>query len=167
MVGITKNTYILFIFFMLIVVTGCAKRNDEISARANELVVKSAEAINKGEFENARSLLEKAIKLKPDFAEACVSHGMASVCLWDYVTAKNSYEQALSFHAKRYQNEPSNANHVQQQIFVLVLLGRSAEAKQLLTEAQSRHSGDNQLNTFARGFSSLKESMAKYTIPAY
>ncbi|MHC4645052.1 MAG: M56 family metallopeptidase, partial [Planctomycetota bacterium] len=140
-----------------------AEKLREIDKRAlsgvdQELASRAAEAMNGGDFERAQSLFVEAVKLKPDFAEAWTGVGMACVKAGDYKGAKESYESALSLHQERYRNEPSNANHVLQQIHLLTLLARDAEAKRLLLQARRRHPQDEQLKRFEQaGFSALQD----------
>jgi hypothetical protein len=66
---------------------------------------------------------------------------------------------------ERHHNEPSNPNHLQQQIFVLVLLGQNSQARQLLSKAQSRYPMNSQINRLAEGFPALRENLAEYIVP--
>ena len=107
------------------------------------------------DYAKARSLLEEAVRLRPDFAEAWVGLGNDCALLKDTTAAIAAYEHALLLHRQRCQMTPSDANQLQQQVYVLLLLGRDAEARDLLSQGMKMHSGNQQLNAFATGLDGI------------
>jgi Flp pilus assembly protein TadD len=59
---------------------------------------------------------------------------------------------------------PSNADSVFQQIFLLTLLGRSAEAETLLEQARKSHPDDNPLAMLAQNFSDVKSGLTNWMV---
>ncbi|HUT28816.1 MAG TPA: M56 family metallopeptidase [Sedimentisphaerales bacterium] len=142
-----------------------AEAEEMTDTKGQDIASRAAEAMNAGDFERAQALSAEAVELDPDFAEAWTGMGMACVRAGDYKGAKESYERALSFHQERYRKDPSNANHVQQQIFLLVLLGRDEEAKSLLSRARLQHPEDEQLKKFEQGGFAALEEDPQYILP--
>jgi len=131
-----------------------AKANNKST---QELVNKASVYMNEGEFQAARELLLSALQEKPDFAEAWVSYGMASSKLKDYQQAKTAYEKALKIYTDKYLNNP-DANCLIQQIYILGLLNRDADAEKLIEDGKLKYMQDDQFRLIAEnGFSSLKK----------
>ena len=134
---------------------GCGDAGPEVADRAQVLAGQAAEAFNAGDYSEARSLSREAVTRKPDSAEAWVEHGMACAAMQDGGCARDSYERALQLHAQQYRENPGDSNQLQQQVYVLLLLGRDAEARALLTQGLERHPEDRQLALFASDLEGL------------
>ena len=106
-------------------------------------------AMADGEFAKAKRLLDVAFQNEPDIAEGWVARGMVAAGEKDFVTARAFYEKALALHAARYEADRTRANEMQQQVVVLMLLARRAEANDLLQVALVRHPHDSQLKLLA------------------
>ena len=139
----------------ILCLAGCGDSGPEVADRAQVLAGQAAEAFNAGDYSEARSLSREAVTRKPDFAEAWVGHVMACAAMQDGGCALDSYERALQLHAQRYRENPDDANQLQQQVYVLLLLGRDAEARALLTQGLERHPEDRQLALFASDLETL------------
>jgi Flp pilus assembly protein TadD len=139
----------------ILCVLSCGDRGPSTDDRAQSLAARAAEAIVDKEYEKARSLLEEAVSLKPDFAEAWVGHGQSCALMGDSVSARESYERALELHSQRYREDSRDANQLVQQVFVLFLLGRETQARDLLAQGLEAHPADEQLNLFSSGMDSL------------
>jgi tetratricopeptide (TPR) repeat protein len=131
-------------------------RNEHVTSPFQQLPADIASAMNASDFGKAQSLSAEATRLNPQFAEAWVADGMASARLGQFDRARQAYERALSLYQGRSRENPSNANSVFQQIFLLTLLDRSAEAETLLEQARKSYPDDDQLAMLARHFSDVK-----------
>ena len=134
---------------------GWGDPDPEAADRVQVLTSQVAEAFHVGDYAKARSLWREVVTRKPDFAEAWVEHGMACAAMQDHACARESYERALQLHAQRYRENPDDANQLQQQVYVLFLLGRDAEARALLTQGLERHPEDPQLALFPSALENL------------
>ena len=139
----------------ILCLAGCGDSGSQAADRAQVLAGQAAEAFHADDYVKARSLSQEAVTRKPDFAEAWLAHGMACAAMEDRAHARESYERALQLHAQRYRNDPDDANQLQQQVHVLFLLGRDAEARALLTQGLERHPEDRQLALFASDLETL------------
>ena len=115
-----------------------------------ELASQASQAILAKDHAKARSLLEQAVRAEPDFAEGWVGLGNACALLMDTPAARKSYERAVRLHAERYRMTPRDAGQLQQQAYVLLLLGRETEARDLLAQGMKSHPGDQQLDAFSK-----------------
>jgi hypothetical protein len=131
-------------------------KNEHITPPFQRLPADIASAMNASDFGKAQSLSAEATRLDPQFAEAWVADGMASARLGQSDRARQVYERALSLYQGRSRENPSNANSVFQQIFLLTLLDRSAEAETLLEQARKNYPDDDQLAMLARHFPDVK-----------
>jgi tRNA A-37 threonylcarbamoyl transferase component Bud32/tetratricopeptide (TPR) repeat protein len=129
-----------------------------------QLPVDIATAMNASDFGRAQSLAGEATQLNPQFAEAWVADGMASSRLEQFDRAQHAYERALSLYQDKSRENPSDANSVLQQIFLLTLLDRSAEAETLLESARKSYPADDQLTALAQHFSEVKSGWTDWMI---
>lgn len=148
-------------FVWLIPLLSLAKEKMPIDPKAEEAARKSSFAMNREDFAEARRLLDEAVRLAPDFAEAWIGRGLASSKLKDFAAAKASFEEGLRLHTLRYQRDPSNTNELCQQAFTMVLLNRRKEAETLLQEGLAHHPNDALLGHFAKSFPQVADDFAK------
>ncbi len=147
--------------------TSCAQAPYDVAApNPQQLASESAAALNTKDYAKAQTLAEQATSVDPQFAEAWVGYGMASVRLGQTDRAREAYEQALSLHQARHQQNPSDANQVVQQIFLLTLLGRPAEAETLLKQAQADYPSDQQIANLAKNFTTTKQGWQSWMVEA-
>ena len=106
---------------------------------AQAYVNASAMAFDAHDFARAQSNSASATELEPAFAEAWVVYGMASVRLGQIGKAENAYQHALALYQARHDKDPSVADPVFQQVYVLALLGRTNQAVTLLDSAASKY----------------------------
>ena len=109
-------------------------------------------------------LARQATSIDPQFAEAWVGYGMASVRLGQTDQARQAYERALSLHQARHLRNPSDANQVFQQIFVLTLLGRQADAETLLKQAHTDYPSDQQITKLAGDFTTMRQGLQSWMV---
>ena len=128
------------------------------SSHSQQLASESALAMNAKNYSKAQALAAEATNIDPQFAEAWVGYGMASVQLGQTNRAREAYERALALHQARHRQNPSDANQVFQQVFLLSLLGRSGEAEALLKQARIDYPNDQQIATSATNFAEVRHS---------
>jgi len=149
----------------LALIASCAHAPSTTStSHSQQLASESAAAMNAKDYNKAQTLAAEATRLSPDFAEAWVEYGMASVRLGQVDQARRAYERALSLHQARYRQDPSDANQVCQQIFVLTLLDRSSEAEALMEKARAAHASDSNFAAFAGHYSEAKKEWSNWQV---
>ncbi|HEX5398427.1 MAG TPA: tetratricopeptide repeat protein [Verrucomicrobiae bacterium] len=121
-----------------------------VGPRSQQLAGESAKAFNTKDYATAQSLAARATATDPQFAEAWVGYGMASVRLGQSERARQAYERALSIYQARHRQDPSAANPIVQQIFLLTLLDRPAEAETLLKQARADYPNDPEIAQLAK-----------------
>lgn len=157
-----KNLLFIVIVTVPLVLVGCSRQNP---VTAQELCNKASFAMQEDDHASAASLLRQATELKPDFAEAWVGLGMALVQMNQIAKARSAYECALALHSERYKHTQST-NELQQQAFVLLLLGKPDEAEALLVNGRQTHPNATILQTFADAFPELaKCGVQEWQIP--
>lgn len=136
-------------------VAGCAQRTPVANGRAQNLADQAAQAFFDGQYEKARSLSEEVVRLRPDFAEAWVLHGKSCTLEGDAASGPESYERALQLHAQKYRMNSDDTNELAQQVYILLLLGREAEARALLAQGLDAHRADERLTLLSSGMDGL------------
>jgi Flp pilus assembly protein TadD len=140
--------------------TSCSSGSHDTTAlTSQQLANESATAMNAKDYAKAHTMAKEATRIDPQFAEAWVSYGMASVSLGQTNQARHAYERALSLYQARHIQNPSDANPVFQQVFVLTLLGRPTEAQTLLKQAHADYPNDQQITLAAGDYVSMKERL--------
>ena len=159
-----RRTVSTVVITALVLLAGCSKQKP-VAVTAQELCSQASFAMQQNDNANAASLLRQATELKPDFAEAWVGLGMAEVQLSQIEKARSAYGRALALHSERYKRTQS-PNELQQQAFVLLLLGRSDDAESLLAKGKQKHANSPTLQEFADNFPQLAGSeLQKSQIP--
>ena len=157
----------LLTLLALALLTSCGRTpSDTALARSQKLATLSAGAFVAKDYSKAQTLAEQATSLDPQFAEAWVAYGMASVQLGQTDRARDAYGHALSLHQAGHRANPSDANQVSQQIFILSLLGRSDEAAALLKRAEAEYPKDEQISKLAENFTEAKQGWASWSVEA-
>jgi|WetSurMetagenome_2_1015567.scaffolds.fasta_scaffold938603_1 Flp pilus assembly protein TadD len=129
----------------------------KVSPRSQQLASESAAAFNTKDYAKAQTLAAEATNADPQFAEAWVGYGMASVRLGQTNQARQAYQQALTLHQAHHRQNPSDADQVVQQIFLLTLLGRPTEAEALLEQARMDYPNDQTISKLAGNFAEIKQ----------
>lgn len=149
----------------LMVFTSCTPTSRVTeSSRSRELAAESAAAFIARDDVSAQKLAAEATRLDPEFAEAWVTYGMASIRLGQAERAREAYERALSLHETRHREHPAGSNHVAQQIFLLALLDRTAEAEALLQRARADYPNDPQVTRLAEHFAGAKDDWKELVV---
>jgi len=147
--------------------TSCAPAPHDASVSTpQQLASESAAALNAKDYAKAQTLAPQATSIDPKFAEAWVGYGMASVRLGQADQARAAYEQALSLHQARHRKNPSDATQVVQQVFLLTLLGRSADAEALLKQAHTDYPTDQTITWLAGDFTKTKQGWQSWVVEA-
>lgn len=150
-----NERFSIVVVLSVLCVAGCANRAPLANDRAQNLADRAAQAFLDEEYKKARSLSEEAVRLRPDFAEAWVLHGKSCVLEGDAASARESYERALRLHAQRYRMNSDDTSQLVQQVYILLLLGRDAEARALLAQGLEAHPADERLTLLSSGMDNL------------
>jgi Flp pilus assembly protein TadD len=137
-----------------------------VASRSRQLAGESAAAFNAKDYVKAQTLAAEAAGIDPQFAEAWVGYGMASVRLGQTDHARQAFERALLLHQARHRQNPSDANQVVQQIFLLTLLGWPAEAETLLKQARADYPNDQTIAKLIGDFAATKQGWGSWTVEA-
>jgi Flp pilus assembly protein TadD len=148
----------------LVSCTPAARTN--VVSRSQQLASDSAAAFNAKDYGKAQTLAAEATSIDPQFAEAWVGYGMASVHLGQTDNARQAYERALALHQARHRQNPSVPDQVVQQIFLLTLLGRPAEAETLLKQARVDYPNDQTIAKLAKDFTVMKKGWESWIVEA-
>jgi Flp pilus assembly protein TadD len=155
----------LILLLTFVLFTSCTQPSrSSASTDSKALAADSVVALNTQDYTKAQKLAAEATRLDPEFAEAWVGYGMASVKLGQTDRARKAYERALSLHQARLHQNPSDSDQVFQQIFLLALLGRSDEAESLLRRAHSDYPSDRQISTLAGDFPAAKRGWESWSV---
>jgi len=145
--------------------TSCARApHNATASRPQQLANESAAAFNAKDYAKAQTLAAEATSIDPQFAEAWVGYGIASLRLGQSDHARQAYERALSLHQARHRQNPSDANQVLQQIFLLTLLGRPTEAETLLKQARTDYPNDQTIAKLAEDYTTMKQACESWTV---
>ena len=163
----TKITAIVLSLVAGAVLPSCSPvAHTSVSSRSQLLASDSATAFNAKDYLKAQTLAAEATNADPQFAEAWVGYGMASVRLGQRDQARQAYEQALALHQARHRQNPSDANQPVQQIFLLTLLGRPTEAEMMLKQARIDYPNDQTISKLAENFAATRQEWASIAVEA-
>ena len=127
-------------------------------ARVKQLGVQAYEALDRNDFAGALEAAGVALNLDPKFEEAWIAYGMASLQLKQPDRARQSYERALAVHQAHEGGKPRNGEEAFEEIYLLSLLGRDAEAVALLKSARQEFPNDLQLSNLAILYTDMQKS---------
>jgi tetratricopeptide (TPR) repeat protein len=113
-----------------------------VAAEAANLASDAAFALQIHDYARAEKSLARAVELRPDIPDWWLSLGSARKRQAKISDARSAYKKALALFEKRYEAAADVAD-LQQQLVMLVLLGREDEARKLL-EQSSRKRPDQQ-----------------------
>jgi tetratricopeptide (TPR) repeat protein len=131
-------------------------------SRSQQLAAECQTALGAGDFGKAQDAAGEAVRLDPQFEEAWVAYGMASVRLGQADRALQAYERALAVHQAREGQGLSDPAKLYQEIFLLSLLGRSNDAAALLQRAHAKFPDDQQLSNLATLFPEFLQTWATW-----
>jgi tetratricopeptide (TPR) repeat protein len=133
--------------------TGCSKKviSPLDRAEAANMASEADFAMNVHEWARAEGLYAKATALCPDTGLTWIALGVARMHLNDHSGARSAYKSAASAYKSAYEGDPSNSQALEQQAYVLVLLGRQDEARSVAAKAQKDHPDDRIIREFAEG----------------
>ena len=134
------------------------------AARARELGAECQRALEAGDYAGARATAAEALHLDPQYEEAWVAFGMASVRLGQPDKARESYERALALHRSSAGRTRPDASQAYYEVFLLSLLSRYGEAEALLKRARADFPTDQQLSTLADLFPEFVQNWGHWTV---
>ncbi|HTZ21315.1 MAG TPA: tetratricopeptide repeat protein [Opitutaceae bacterium] len=105
-----------------------------VAAEAANLVSEASFAIQIRDYARAEKSLARAVELRPDIPDWWLSLGSACKRQGKTGDARSAYKKALALYEKRYA-ATADVMDLQQQIIMLVLLGREDDARKLLEQS--------------------------------
>jgi tetratricopeptide (TPR) repeat protein len=123
------------------------------SVRAKQLGDEAYAALDSKDYAAAHQAAAEALELDPKYEVAWIAYGMASLGLKQPERARQSYERALALHQAREGRGPRNPEEAYEEIYLLSLLGRDADAVALLRRARQEFPNDVQLANLATLYS--------------
>jgi len=116
------------------------------------------------DYAGAQAAAAAALRLDPEYEEVWVAYGMACLRLGDADRARRSYERALAVHQARERKGNPDAGQAYEEIYLLLLLGRSADAEALLNRACAAFPNDRALSTLSTLFPEFKQNWEAWTV---
>jgi tetratricopeptide (TPR) repeat protein len=105
-------------------------------------------AISVRDYARAENLLAQATAVCPDTPEYWIGLGAARRRLDNRSGAKAAYEEALKASRAASKRDAKNPQPLLQQVYVLALLGREADARALLDKARTTYPENRNIRTF-------------------
>jgi tetratricopeptide (TPR) repeat protein len=134
----------------LFAIAGCGKK--EISSldrkKAAALASEADFAVTLRDFTRAEGLFAQATALCPDAGDYWLNLGSMRMRLGQRATAKTAYRQALSAYENAAKKDKADVEAALQQVYVLALLGRTADAQALLAKLPERYPNERQVRSF-------------------
>jgi tetratricopeptide (TPR) repeat protein len=100
------------------------------------------------DWSRAEGLYASAVALCPDQGETWVALGVTRMRLHNPSGAKDAYKSALSAFRDNFKRNPANTLPVIRSASVLVILGRTDDARSLVQKALAKNPDDRQLRKF-------------------
>jgi Flp pilus assembly protein TadD len=132
---------------------GCSKKviSPLDRAEAANMASEADFAMNVHEWGRAEGLYAKATTLCPDSGDTWMALGVARMHLNDPSGARSAYKSAAGAFKDAFAGDPSNPRDLEQQAYVLVLLGRQDEARSVAAKARKDHPDDRVIRQFVDG----------------
>jgi tetratricopeptide (TPR) repeat protein len=108
-------------------------------------------AVNLRDWARAEGLYAKAAALCPDQGEIWVNLGIVRMRMHSPDGARSAYKSALTAYSDDFDRDSTNSMAVLRKAYVLVILGRSEEAKALVDKAYGKLPEDRMLRNFIEG----------------
>jgi tetratricopeptide (TPR) repeat protein len=121
-----------------------------VAAEAANLASDASFAIQIRDYARAEKSLARAVELRPDIPDWWLSLGSACKRQSKIGDARSAYKKALALYEKRYAATADVAD-VQQQLIMLVLLGREDEARKLLERSRQKQPDQPVLKRMSEG----------------
>jgi len=121
-----------------------------VAAEAANLVSEAAFALSVREYDRAEKSLARAVELRSDIPDWWMSLGTACKRQGKNGDARSAFKKALALYEKRYA-ATADATDLQQQLIVLVLLGREDDARKLLDRSRQKQPGQPVLKRLSDG----------------
>jgi Flp pilus assembly protein TadD len=133
-----------------LVLAGCrAKEISSIDRKEAANIISEAQfAVTLKDWSRAEGLYTKAAALCPDEGETWTGLGVVRMRLHNPSGARDAYKSALAAYRDDLRRDPSNSIPVLRSASVLVILGRTDEARSLVDEAFAKNPDDRRLKNF-------------------
>jgi Flp pilus assembly protein TadD len=129
---------------------GCrAKEISSIDRKEAANIASEAEfAVTMKDWSRAEGLYAKAANLCPDQGETWIALGVVRMRLRNPGGARDAYKSALSAFDQDTRRDPTDTTPVIRSASVLVILGRTEEARVLVDKAYAKNPDDRRLRAF-------------------
>jgi tetratricopeptide (TPR) repeat protein len=146
-------TRLVLVLAVCAALSGCGRTaiTDHQREEAANMVSEADFAVTVREWSRAEGLYKSAVAECPDTGDTWVSLAVARMHLNDHSGAKSAYKSALKAYKAAFEGDPTNSEPVLREAYVLVLLGRSDEARSAVSRAYKDHPDDRALRSFAEG----------------
>jgi tetratricopeptide (TPR) repeat protein len=142
-----KNRKTDLSLLVMLFLFSCAHSNPESGAVKN-LWLQANVASFERRYDEALSLLQKATKKDPEFADAWLSKGMVYKRIQNDELARKCYEVALLLYQEKHGSSPENMDYVKGYAEALSLLGYKKESISVLDKAMARFPQEKDLLYF-------------------
>jgi hypothetical protein len=137
---------------------------DTTASPTEQLASQCKAALNAKDYAGAQTAAAGALRLDPQYEEVWVAYGMASLRLGQEERARQSYARALAVHQARELKSKPDASQVYEEIYLLLLLGRTFDAESLLNRACAAFPNDRPLSTLSALFPEFKQSWQPWAV---
>jgi len=121
-----------------------------VAAEAANLVSEASFAVQIRDYARAEKSLARAVELRPDIPDWWSSLGSACKRQSKIGDARSAYKKALAIYEKRYA-ATADVTDLQQQLIMLVLLGREDDARTLLEQSCKKQPDQPVLKRLSEG----------------
>jgi tetratricopeptide (TPR) repeat protein len=115
---------------------------------AANLVSEAEFAVTLKEWPRAEDLYSKAVKLSPDAGDTWVNLGIVRMRQDDHSGARTAFKSAISAFKDEFAGDPTHTQAVIHCAYVLVILGRTDEARSFVDKARASYPDDRLLRSF-------------------
>ena len=119
-------------------------------ASSLELSRRGDQAMVSGDLRRAHRLFVRAVEQDPAFAKGWLNRGLAELRLDKPQQASASFRQALALYRADAKEDPFRLENLEKRAFLLVALGRKADARELVSEATEKRPDHDRLARLQR-----------------
>ncbi|HEY1764924.1 MAG TPA: tetratricopeptide repeat protein [Opitutaceae bacterium] len=105
-------------------------------------------AVEIKDWKRAADNFAKAADLSPDTGDYWMKLGLMRIRLGDRPAARAAYKQAFDAYKDAFEHKPADTSPVISQAYILVLLGQTDQAREVLTKGAARRPDDPRLKIF-------------------
>lgn len=148
-----KSARTVLVLVVAAVLAGCGRKEVSKADReqAASLLTEADFAVTIREWARAETLYTKALQLTPDTGDGWLSLAVVRMRVGNKDGARSAYKQAIAAYKDDYKANPSHAQSILRQAYILVILGRADDARALVDNAHAKNPADRALKAFVDG----------------